>query len=690
MKRTLITAIFCLALSVAMAQIDRSKQPEPGPAPEISLEEAQKFELNNGLTVLVVENHKLPRVRVQLNIDNPPILEGDKAGVQSLTGALMGNGSTNITKDSFNEEVDFLGATINIGAQSAFASSLSKYFPRVLELMADAAINPNFTQEEFDKEKDKLITNLKSQEKDIGAISSRVQEALAFGKDHPKGEFITESTLNQVTLADVEQFYRDYFVPANAYLIVIGDIAFDSVKELVTTHFTPWTKATPPSLTYSEPMQAQYTQINFTDVPNAIQSNVTLQSLVNLKEKDDDYLAAVFANYILGGASVSRLEQNIREKKGYAYYSRSGLGNDKYGQSRFRAVTEVRNAVTDSVIVELLNEIDNIINNPVTDEELQIAKANYVGSFVRRLENPETVANYALNIEIEDLPSDYYKTYLERVEALTVDDIKQAAKKYFTASNARIVVAGKGSEVLENLEKVQFKGKKVPVLYYDKYGTKTTKPVYTVAMPDGVTAKTILEKYIIAIGGKAKLDGVESWSMVAEANVQGNVLEIEQKKTTKNQSLQNVKFAGNTMQKQVLDGDSGYAIVQGQRKDFTEEELAKIKEESAPFPELNYLVAGGVSIEGIEQVGDKKAYKLKITADKTAFYDVETGLKLQEMTTQEVQGQKIVGTTGFDNYKEVSGILFPFAISQTNGPQKFDFIVKEVKVNEGVSAADFK
>ncbi len=165
MKKIYFTVVLAFMAFAVQAQIDRSKMPEPGPSPEINLKDPQRFELNNGLKVLVVENHKLPRVSVQLTLDNPPILEGDKAGVSSLTGSLLGNGSTSIPKDEFNEEVDFLGANISFGSQSAFASSLSKYFPRILELMADAAINPNFTQEEFDKEKDKLITGLKLRKK---------------------------------------------------------------------------------------------------------------------------------------------------------------------------------------------------------------------------------------------------------------------------------------------------------------------------------------------------------------------------------------------------------------------------------------------------------------------------------------------------------------------------------------------
>ena len=216
--------------------------PQAGPAPEINLQDPQRFELQNGLEVLVVENHKLPRVSIQLRIDNPPVLEGDKAGVSSLMASLLGKGSKNIPKDEFNEEVDFLGARINFGSQSAFATSLSKYFPRILELMADAAINPNFTHDEFEKEKQKLLTNLKAGEKNVPAIARRVSLALAFTTKHPYGEFITAESVNKVSLTDVIQFYENYFVPAHAYLVVVGDINFERVKELVEEEFTPWIK----------------------------------------------------------------------------------------------------------------------------------------------------------------------------------------------------------------------------------------------------------------------------------------------------------------------------------------------------------------------------------------------------------------------------------------------------------------
>ncbi|HDZ05230.1 insulinase family protein [Maribacter sp.] len=685
---TLLLTLF--SLIAVQAQVDRTIMPKPGPAPEINLGEPQSFSLNNGLKVLVVENHKLPRVSIQLSIDNPPILEGDKAGVASLTGSLLGQGSKNITKEAFNEEIDFLGARLYFSSQRAYAQSLSKYFPRMMELMADAAINPNFTQVEFDKEKDKLITGLKSEEKVVSAISSRVQKALAYGKNHPYGEFTTEETINNVTLSDVEEYYREYFVPANAYLIVIGDVNFEEVKTLTDTYFTSWTKAVPPSFSYSQPKNVPNTQINLVDMPNAVQSEITVQNIVNLKMKDGDFIAALLANQILGGGSDSRLNLNLRENKGYTYGAYSSLGNDKYGPSRFAASVEVRNTVTDSAVVEILKELELIITQPVTEDELKTTKALYAGSFIMALEEPETIARYALNIETEDLPKDFYKTFLERLDKVSKEEVEAAAKKYFNVNNARVIVVGKGSEITANLEKVNFNGKKLPVLSYSKTADRIETPDYKASIPDGVSAQSIIEKYIEAIGGKDKLESVNTLAMTAAAEMQGMKLDLEMKKTSSYQIMQDVKMMGNSVSKQVLNGNQGYMVIQGQRKDFAEEEIVIFKGESAPFPELQFLKAKSISLEGTEMVGDKNTYKVKIYGKKTAFYDVETGLKLQEISVTEIQGQQIVSTSNFENYKEVSGILFPFKLIQTVGPQTFEFNVSEIKVNDGVSPSDFK
>ncbi len=691
MKKLYFTIAIALTAITLNAQVDRSDMPEPGPAPEINLKDPQRFELPNGLKVLVVENRKLPRVSIQLTIDNPPVAEGEKAGVSILTGSLLGNGSKTISKDDFNEEIDFLGAQISYGFQSAFASSLSKYFPRILELMADAAINPNFTLEEFDKEKAKLITALKSEEKDVSAIARRVQNALAYGVNHPNGEFVTEETVNNVALADVERFYRELFVPANAYLVIIGDVKFDEAKELVTKNFDDWVKASPPSLGYAEPLDVQYTQVNFVDVPNAVQSEVTVENLVNLKMKDEDYLSAKIANFILGGASVSRLEQNLREDKAFTYYARSGLGDNKYGVSTFRAFTSVRNIVTDSAIVELLGEIEKIIAEPISQEELEIAKSVYVGNFVLALEKPSTIARYALNIETEGLPSDFYKTYLERINAITVEDVQKAAKKYFQIKNARIVVAGKGSDVIESLEKLPFNGRMLPVNYYDKYAKAVEKPNYNIVLPEGVNVQSVLDAYFEAIGGKTAVNKIQSLKLVYEGSAMGSTIKTEEKRTA-DKYVQTTFMNDAPMMGVIAKGDELFMKQGGNKVPLPPEMQQDMKAAIGIFPEQGISLSKIAKLTGTEEVEGKAAYKIEVpgsTVQITYFYDVESGLKVKEATVITMNDQSQNQEVNYKDYQEVDGIKFPSVRVSSMGAQMIETKLLEAVINVEVSEEDF-
>lgn len=692
MKRILYTLSFLVISASTWGQIDRSVMPEPGPSPEINLTEPQEFELLNGLKVMVVENSKLPRVSIQLTIDNPPILEGEKAGVSALTASLLGNGSKNISKDDFNEEVDFLGANISFGSQSAFARGLSKYFPRLIELMADAAINPNFTQEEFDKEKDKLLTGLKAQEKDVSSMANRVKTALAYGTDHPFGEFVTEESVNKVTLQDVMAFYREYFVPANAYLVVIGDVEYDEVKKLVETHFTPWTKASPPSFVFSEPSNVQYTQINFVDMPNAVQSEISVQNLVDLKMKDPDYLHALMANRILGGGAQARLFLNLREDKAYTYGAYSGIGDNKYVPSLFDAGASVRNMVTDSAVVEILKEIDRIILEPVTEEELDNAKAKYVGNFVMALEQPQTIARYALNIETEELPDDFYKTYLERINAITADDVQKAAEKYFTSSNSRVVVVGKGSEVIENLEKVTFNGKAVPVKYFDTKAIATEKPDYKADLPEGITVQSIIDAYFNAIGGKDEIENISSLKLVYEGEMGGAKVKTEEKRLA-DKYAQTTYMNDAPMAGVVAKGDEMYMKQGGNKMPLPEEMKTDMQQVMGIFPEQRFGVTDKAKLVGIEDVDGTKAFKIEVsgeTIQASFFYDVESGLKIKETSVINMGGQSQNQETLFSDYEEVDGILFPGKRVSTFGPQQLESSLLEAVINKEFTEADFE
>ena len=680
--KKIIIVLSGLFLTLTMQAQDRS-QPKPGPSPVIKINKPQTFTLPNGLQVMIVENHKLPRVSFSLNIDNNPYSEGAKKGVANLTSSLIGNGSKKISKDAFNEEIDFLGAELSFYASGASGSSLSKYSGRILELMAEGALNPNFTQEEFDKEKDKLLENLKTQEKSVAAVAGRVQNVLAFGKDHPSGEYLIEETIKNVTLADVENNYNTYFVPENAYLIIIGDVKFKDTKKAVEKLFSSWAKASAPSVKYADPVNVQYSQINFVDMPNAVQSEISLQNTVNLKMTDKDYFAAIVANQILGGDFNSYLNMNLREAHGWTYGARSGIGGSKY-VSAFKASTQVRNAVTDSAIVEFFKEIKKIRTEKVTDEMLANVKAGYVGKFVMQIEKPQTVAGYALRIKTQGLPEDFYENYIKNINAVKAEDVMAAANKYFLEDNIRVVIVGKGSEVLPGLEKL-----KIPMFYFDKFGAPTNKPVMKKAAPAGVTVKTVLDNYIKAVGGDKAVKGVKSISTVASGVIQGTPLEMNTKVTSTNKLSNEMKAMGMSFMKQVVNDKGAYVTQQGQRKDLDGEKLAEAKQSAMPFPELTMAAKTSIALDGIESFNGADAYVIK-DGKTTHYYDVNTGLKIGQAVTQEANGQKMTQITSYGDYKEVKGIKVPYKVSMAFGPQEIEFKTTDVKINEGVSDADFQ
>jgi zinc protease len=683
MKKIYIGALSLFLTMTIQAQNDR-QQPKPGPAPVVNVGKPQAFTLPNGLKVMVVENSKLPRVSYNLQIDNPPYVEGTKKGVDDLTSALMGKGTTKITKDAFNEEIDFLGADINFSSSGARANGLSKYAGRILELMAQGCLDPNFTQVELDKEKTKLIEGLKSNEKNVTATLARVENVLAFGKNHPNGEFLSEQTINNVTLNDVNAHYDSYFVPSNAYLVVIGDVKFADVKAKVEKEFGNWTKAVAPQTTYTDPKNVQYTQINFIDMPNAVQSEIAVVNTTNLKMTDKDYFAALMANQILGGGAEGRLFLNLREKHGWTYGSYSSVGAGKY-TTKFRASAQVRNAVTDSAVVQLLNEIKKIRIEPVSEADLTLAKAKYVGNFVMQIQKPETVARYALQAETQKLPADFYENYIKSINAVTSQDVLAAAKKYFLADNIRVIIAGKGSEVLPGLEKL-----KIPMFYYDKFGAAVQKPVEKKA-DASVTVKTVVDKYIAAIGGEAAIKNVKTVAVFSKGSVQGQNLDFTIKASAEGKLAIDMVLPamGMTIMKQRITQTLGYAEMQGQKKTFEGDDLKAMQEQAHPFYELAFSNNPKITFAGIEKINDADAYVLK-TSKAKMFYDIKTGYRVAVETENKVGEQVMKSRIYYSDYKDVKGVKYPFKMNVEAGPMPLEFIVNEVKVNEGVTDADFQ
>jgi predicted Zn-dependent peptidase len=682
MKTKILSLLVIFLVSIATnAQIDRSKMPKPGPDPVVKLGTPKTFTLKNGLKVIMVVNNKLPRASANLTIDNKPYFEGEISGVSGMMGSLLGRGTSNISKDDFNEKVDFLGANVSFFSTGAFASSLKKYFPEILGLMADGVMNSKFTQEEFDKEVQITLDGLKSDEKNVTSAARRVENVLTYGKNHPFGEFTSKKSVEKITLQDVKNNYATYYKPNNAYLVIEGDINPKKIKKLVKSLFSDWKKGEIPGYTMPETKSVAATEINFVNMDNAVQSEIAVINNIDLTLGDKDYYAALIANNILGGGGTARLFMNLREDKGYTYGSYSRLSQNRYAGT-FRASASVRNVVTDSSVVEIQKEINKIRYQKVTAEELANSKEEYIGGFVMDVQKPRTVANFALNIARYNLPKDFYENYIKNIKAVTLDDVQNAAIKYFTGDKAKIVITGKGIDVLKNLEKGDY-----VIKYFDKYGNPTEKPAMTMPIPDGMTAATVVDKYMEAIGGKDKVMAVKTIMTVSNATIQGTPLLMTNKAAAPNKSLMTIAVMGNVMQKIIFDGEKGYQEARGQKKDMTGEELAKAKSENALFSDINYASGKLLRIEPIE---GKNTVVLK-SGDKEIFYDMTSGLKVKEVQTVKTpDGKEVKVPTTFADYKAVKGIMIPHWVGLKSGPMTLDFKVKEIKINEGVSDEDFK
>jgi predicted Zn-dependent peptidase len=614
----------------------------------------------------------LPTASATLIIDNPPILESDKSGMKSLVTSNMGKGNKFQSKNEFIEEKDFMGSFISYNSSGGSFSSLSRYFERTMTMFAQGALYPIFSDEEFVKEKTKLTEALKIDEKNAASIARRVENIVAYKKGHPRSEYVTEASVASIEMTDIDNFYKSYFKPNNAYLVVIGDVNMDKTISLSKELFEGWQYSNELDKMFGEgsvndfvdPEISEKTTIHVVDVPNSANVEISFQNIIDRKTSDADYFSGTVANRVLGAGPESRLFSVIREEKGYAYGAYSGLPTSSKSKTKFQARTTVRTEVADSAIVEMHNQLKIMRDDPITDEELSNVKSGYFGSFAMSMEESSTIANQALSIRSENLPTDFYKTFLSNLNKVSKDDVMDSSKKFFLIDNAQIVVTGKINDIIENLENIYLDNNKIDVIYHDEFGNITQRPDYSVS--DDVTTESIINNYLDLIGGKDKLEEVESIEIKGNANLnmqgQSLVLEFYSLKNNQNQSLATVTAGGMVVQKSVFNKYQGYNEVNGQKMPITDTELEQAIINSALFTELNYDYST-MELVGTSIVNEEKAYEVKVTDNKTEYYSIESGLKVKEVETSEVEGNQMSVETTINEYEEVDGILIPSEIN---------------------------
>ncbi len=698
MRKILIAIIAITFAGNAVAQLDRSIKPKPGPAPEIKLGKTESFTLPNGMKVFVVENHKLPTIECNIELDIKPELEGSMAGYRDMMSELLLDGTSTRSKDKLNTEIDHMGASINVSSQGISGSGLKKYEAKIIELMADIAMNAKITQPDLNKARTKTLSGIQTQKNQPDAMVRNLSAVVNFGKNHPYGEVATEESVNKVTLEKCNHYYKTYFRPNVANMAIVGDVTLKEVKPLIEKYFGKWQNAAVPVTKYTVAALSQpggkVTKVAFAPRVAAVQSVVSVTYPIDLKPGTPDVIKARVANTVLGGGSQGRLFLDLREKHAWTYGAYSSLRDDELGGS-FSATVKCRNAVSDSAITALLDEMNAMRNEKVSDTSLQNSINYLSGNFAIGLEDPKRVAQFAINIERYHMSKDYYQNYLKNLSAVTQDDVMEMSRKYFQPDIANIVVAGSKEDVAPKLAKFAGNSK---VDYYDFAGRPLAQ-TETSAAPAGLTAEDVFKKYIAAMGGEKGFNSIKDMKVVGTSAMQGMPLTIIEIKKAPNKWKQYIEASmggGPTMviQKQVFDGTKGYQEQKGKKAEITGDDLEELVMSADIAMDLHPEKYGiKRTLQGIETIEGNRTYVLNVVDKKgkktLEYYDAKTSLLVRKVQGEGEKAQ----ISDYSDYRDVpggSGYKLPYKVTETQQGQSFSEMVQTVEVNKGIDDSEFK
>jgi zinc protease len=440
--RLLVAAALATAVVPLGAQeLDRSKRPTPPPAAPFKFPRVDLRTLRNGIPVAIVENHDLPIVAVRAVFAGGSRLDPiGKEGVWQLVTAMLREGTATMSADQLAQAVADLGATI---LPTGF-TTITRHFPRSVELMADMVMRPAFPQAAFDRQKANLVTTLQRAKDQPSALATRVLSRVLYGAGHPFERAATEQSVAAITRDDLLTHHMQYLRPENVKLVVAGDVRTGSVMALLERTFGTWqTGGTRPPSTAPIPKNVATTTIYLLDRPNSPQSTV-LVGRIGPPRSTPDFHAIEALNTVFGALSGSRLNVNLRERRAFTYSARDSIvwrrGTEP---STWIGAADIVAAKTDSALTLWLTELTDIRGGrPPTAEELEFAKTNRVAGMPRLFESIDGLASRIAGLLDSSLPLDFYEQYIARISRLTTADLAMAARRHVDPDHLAIVVVG--------------------------------------------------------------------------------------------------------------------------------------------------------------------------------------------------------------------------------------------------------
>ena len=448
-----------LALQSVAAQqgtFDRSKPPELGPPPKVSLPPIVTRQLGNGLKLLIVEQHELPLADFVLLVGSGSTSDpAGKPGIASLTAQMLREGTTSRKSLEIADQIAFLG--INLSPNSSWESStLSLHTPTAqldsaLALFADVALHPSFPTNEFDRIKKTRLTELLQLRDQGPAIANIAFPAIIYGSTHPYGvpALGTEASVQSLTAADLQAYYHANFRPNNSTLIIVGDVTPAQIEQKINSLFGSWQRGDVPVVNYGEPAKAGATTIYLIDKPGAAQSSFRIGA-VGVPRSTKDYFALTVMNTILGGSFSSRLNQNLRENRGYTYGAGSRF-DMRRAAGPFLASAEIVTAKSDSALIEFMKEL-NGIRQATPPTELSRAKRYLQLQLPGNFETTQEIAAALVPVALYGLPLDYYNTYVQNIENITQADVARVAQQYINPGSLAVVIVGDRKTIEQSLK----------------------------------------------------------------------------------------------------------------------------------------------------------------------------------------------------------------------------------------------
>jgi predicted Zn-dependent peptidase len=436
---------------------------------KVTLPKPAELKLQNGLTVLVLEDHRAPFIAVQLHILGAGALFEPAAipGLAGTTAQMLREGTTSRSSVQIAETVDRLGAAVAAGSsfgssESVFsASGLSDNFDAWFEIAIDILLNPSFSADELEKLKQRQRVQLRQQRSSASFLASERFNRAVY-KEHPAGTITpTEKAIDALSRDMLAQWHRERYQPQNAILGIAGDVRRAELIPKLEKWLGSWDAGRFKEAWPREPIAADERNVFLVDRPNSVQTTVALGNIA-IERRSPDYFAMVVMNHIIG-SGTGRLFLNLREEKGYTYGVYSDFSALHY-PGAWRAGGNMRTEVTEAALGEFFSEIRRIRDEDVPPPELEASKRAIAASFALSLEQLTAPLNFAIMSKRYGFPPNYWDTYAEKIMAVSAADVRRVARKYLDPGSMQLVAVGDGSKIKAALQNYG------PVQVYDGAG----------------------------------------------------------------------------------------------------------------------------------------------------------------------------------------------------------------------------